>query len=113
MKGKRQDRKTKDRQALAKAIAEFQLKLRMREVLEERLTKKIFRLVLRGLGYTREDIVWCRFMVYALTTLMADGLGNLENYPGDRDQLAEFLFRIAEKVELFALEEFGDLFPND
>ncbi len=98
----RNDRKRKDREALVKAVYEFIYKMRMRVIFDDRVTRKIMRLVHRGLRYAREDHEWCRFMLYALTTLLTDGWVNLEKYPGDQVQVTEFLIRVYDKkVRLF------------
>lgn len=73
MRRREDDSKSKDREALAKSICEFLVKLRMSDPVDDRLRRKIFRLVHRGLRYAREDLEWCRFMLYALGTLMTDG----------------------------------------
>jgi hypothetical protein len=102
---KMNDRKRGDREALALAIGEFIYKIRMREIVEEKLTRKILRLIHRGLRQARDDPEWCRFMLYAITTLLTDGWVNLEKYPGDKLQLTDFLIRIyADKVRLFGKE---------
>lgn len=99
------DRKTKDRDALAKAVNEFIQTVRTRDIVDDRLTKKILRLIHRGLRYAREDQEWCRFMLYAVTTLLTDGWVNLEKYPGGKVQLTEFLIRVySDKVRLFGKE---------
>lgn len=81
----------------------------MGDVVEDKLTRKILRLIRRGLDYACEDLEWCQFVLYAVTTLLTDGWVNLEKYPGDKVQLTDFLIRIyADKVRLFG-KEFWDI----
>lgn len=102
MKQNMRDKKIKDREALAKAICDFVYKMRMRDIVDDRLTTKILRLVHRGLRYAREDHEWCQFMLYAVTTLLTDGWVNLEKYPGNKTRLTKFLIGIyAHKVHFF------------
>ncbi len=99
------DRKRKDREALAKAIYEFNYKMRMRDIVDDRLTRKMFRLIHRGLRYAREDHEWCRFMLYAITSLLTHGWVNLQVSPGDKERLTDFLIRVFDdKVGLFGKE---------
>jgi hypothetical protein len=105
MRDKPSDLKARHRRALAAAISEFTLKVRMRNPVDERLMRKILRLIHRGLRYAQSNLEWCQFMLYAITTLLTDGWCNVEQYPGDKGQLVRFLIAVYDrKVRPFGRE---------
>ena len=107
------DRKRKEQKRLAKALLSWLTMVRMGEPIDKRLTKRLSRLIDRGLRYAQKDYEWCRFMLYVVATLLRDGILNLEQYQGDeRKFIVDFLVvEMLEKQEAFG-EEFYDRFED-
>jgi hypothetical protein len=107
------NRKKKEQNALAKALLSWLTMVRMGEPIDKKLTKHLSRLIDRGFLYAQNDHEWCRFMLYAVATLLRDGILNLEHYQGDeRKFIVDFLLvEMLAKQEAFGAE-FYDQFED-
>jgi len=107
--------KKRDEQAdLAQTVLSWLTMVRMGESIDKKLTRRLSRLLDKGLCRAQTDHEWCRFMLYVVAQLLSIGFANSGHYRGDEyNLLMDFLLvRVAqEKLEPFATE-FQDRFDD-